>query len=464
MRRQRWHASSRRTWLLAVAAIIVANGFFLVFNLLGALLPTEPVTLAVRTAFAEGELGLEDWLPFDHRLGFNQYNDCSILLMGLNREGPALQRAVGQRLTFRSERWAGFCRTLYETVHEDPVARQYSNLPYSRYWHGYVPVTMTALQAMGIESYRRVLQGSVAGALLLLLLAAWYRSPSMMPIAASVVVLGALFWALPYYAQSPSHAPGDSFMLLGLAVLLACPDRLRRSERFLPFCAVYGAGIVYLEFLTGQLPAAAGLLLPIAYLMATTGPAAAPSLHGWRFAAAGLLAFGVGVGLTVVIKQALVLAILGPEEWDAFLNRLVRWTGATADPRYPPPNDRLVTPLLALMRSGGWLTYQSRPAAVALFGSAVAAWAAAAWFVGRTPAGGGRARSDFFAFAAGAAIIPAWVFVLPTHTVEHSSWMVRILLVPIALGWAALFWQWHLARGIRGGAGLSRDAAGGSHG
>jgi hypothetical protein len=120
MRHHRSLAGNRRNWLLALAAIIAANGFFLVFNLLGAVLPTEPVTVAVRTAFAEGDLGLEDWLPFDHRRGFNQLNDCSILLMGLNREGPALQRAVGQRLTFRSERWAGFCQTLYETVHERP--------------------------------------------------------------------------------------------------------------------------------------------------------------------------------------------------------------------------------------------------------------------------------------------------------------------------------------------------------
>jgi hypothetical protein len=446
MQRHRWLAGNRRTWLLAIAAIIAANGFFLVFNLLGALLPTQPVTMAVRTAFAQGDLGLDDWLPFDRRLGFNQYNDCSILLMGLNREGPALQRAVGQRLTFRSSRWAGFCRTLYETVHEDPVATQHSSLPYARYWHGYVPLTATALQAMGVGSYRRVLQLSVAGALLLLLLAARYRSPALMPIAASVVVFGALFWALPYYAQSPSHAPGDSFMLLGLAALLAWPDRLRRPERFVPFCAIYGAGIMYLEFLTGQLPIAAGLLLPIAYLMATTGSAPVPPLNGWRFAAAGLLAFSVGVGLTVMIKQALVLALLSPEEWDAFVTRLFRWTGVTTDPRHEPLNDRFVTPLLALLRSGGWLTYQSKLAAAALFASAAAAWAAAGWLALRAPAEGGRARSDLLAFAAGAAVISVWIFVLPIHTVRHTPWMVRILLVPMALGWAALIWQWRLAR------------------
>jgi hypothetical protein len=465
MRRHRWHARSRRTWLLAVAAIIVANGFFLVFNLLGALLPTEPVTLAVRTAFVEGELGLEDWLPFDHRLGFNQYNDCSILLMGLNREGPALQRAVGQRLTFRSERWDGgseFCRMLYETVHEDPVARQYSSAAYSRYWHGYVPLTTTALQVIGVKGYRQVLRLSVAGALLLLLLAASYRSPVMMPLAASVVVVGALFWALPYYAPSPSHAPGDSFMLLGLAALMARPHRVNRPARFVPFCAVYGAGIMYLEFLTGQLPIAAGLLLPIAYLMATTGSTSAPPAHGWRCAAAGLLAFSVGVVLTVMIKQALVLTLLGPEEWEGFVTRLVRWTGTTADPRYPPPGDRLITPLLALVRSGHWLTYHSKPAAAALFASAAVAWAAAGWFALRAPAGVKRARSDFLAFAAGASVIAVWVFLLPTHTVRHTPWMVRILLVPIALGWAAFIWQWRLARGIPNGVSKAGETTGGS--
>jgi hypothetical protein len=313
---------------------------------------------------------------------------------------------------------------------------------------------------MGVGTYRRVLQMSVAGALLLLLLAARYRSPAMTPIAASVVVFGALFWALPYYAQSPSHAPGDSFMLLGLAALLAWPDRLRRPERFVPFCAVYGAGIMYLEFLTGQLPIAAGLLLPIAYLMATTGLAPVPPVHGWRFAAAGLLAFSVGVVLTIMIKQAFVLTLLGPEEWERFVTRLVRWTGTTADPDYPPPDDRLITPLLTLMRAGHWLTYHSKLAAAALYASAAAAWAAAGWFALRAPAAGGRARSDFLAFAAGAAVIAVWVFVLPSHTVRHTPWMVRILLVPIALGWAAFIWQWRLARGIPNGVSSAGETAG----
>jgi hypothetical protein len=44
----------------------------------------------------------------------------------------------------------------------------------------------------------------------------------------------------------------------------------------------------------------------------------------------------------------------------------------------------------------------------------------------------------FLACVAGAAIVVAWVAVFPAHSFGHGWFMVRMMLAPIALGWAAL--------------------------
>jgi hypothetical protein len=84
----------------------------------------------------------------------------------------------------------------------------------------------------------------------------------VVPVNAAFLMLGV--WAVPYFGPNFSHAPGDILVILGLACLLLWRERLSRLATLVPFCAVYGAGAVYLEFLTGQLPTAMGLLFPMA--------------------------------------------------------------------------------------------------------------------------------------------------------------------------------------------------------
>ena len=58
-----------------------------------------------------------------------------------------------------------------------------------------------------------------------------------------------------------------------VAGLLFWRQRLAVPATLVPYSALYGAGAVYLEFLTGQLPTAAGLLLGSAYLIGRLRPA-----------------------------------------------------------------------------------------------------------------------------------------------------------------------------------------------
>jgi hypothetical protein len=44
-------------------------------------------------------------------------------------------------------------------------------------------------------------------------------------------------------------------------------------------------------------------------------------------------------------------------------------------------------------------------------------------------------------FLLGLTLIPAvWVLILPSHTLMHASFMVRMMVVPISLALAALVW------------------------
>jgi len=214
------------------------------------------------------------------------------------------------------------------------------------------------------------------------------------------------------------------------------------------------------------LPTAAGLLLPTAYLIARLRPAPDDEpARAWRFALAGLLAFGLGVVLTVIIKQALAVAIVGPQALKSFLEYLHRYVNPSPGASlrhfgetWSSPDDPLVWSSLkavsAVLSQGYVLTYGSRPGAIGLYAASALAWSAAGYLAFRK-----RVRwavSDFLAFAAGVAVILVWTLSFQTHTTLHKWWMVRMLLVPLSLGWGALAWQ---AIAISG---QSRATAGGT--
>jgi hypothetical protein len=83
--------------------------------------------------------------------------------------------------------------------------------------------------------------------------------------------------------------------------------------------------------------------------------------------------------------------------------------------------------------------YGSRPAAVLLYAAGALAWLTAAYLAFRRPARW--ASSDLLALAAGAGIVVVWTWSFQTHTTLHKFWMVRMLLVPLSMGWGALAWQ-----------------------
>ena len=449
MNDKRWQPTA--PWIAAVTLVVLVNVVFLMLGLWVATLPREPLVRRVQEAFASGDLIENDWPWLESQHGFDQYNDCSILQMITNHDDRILANAVGPLIYNKNRGETDKCATLRKIATEGPSGAPYLVFRYTRYWHGYDAVAAALLLGFDVGSARKALKIALYGALVLLGAAAGTQHRGLLVVAAIIAITGTLFWAVPYFGQCFSHAPGDILVILGLACLLRWRARLSRLATLVPFCAFYGAGVVYLEFLTGQLPTAAGLLFPTAYLIARARPR--PDDHpraAWRFAVAALMAFVLGAVLTVVIKQILAVAIVGPEALSSFLEYLQRYVNPspTASLRHfgetwSSPHRSIVWSSLkaisVVLGEGYVLTYGSRQAAAFLYASGALAWVTAAYVTVRRPARW--ASSDLLAMAAGAGIVVVWTLTFQTHTTLHKFWMVRMMLVPLSMGWGALAWQ-----------------------
>lgn len=419
-----------RPWLVALIAVTVLNGAFGAAALWTATADREPLRVKVRAAFADGDLTTEDYLPFDRRRGWHQYNDCNILQMMTNRDESRLGRAFSPRVYVEDASYLDVCRSLYEISHDTRPLSAYLETRYPRYWHGYVPLSTLLLRYLDLGGLRILLKSLLIAALGALALTAWISPRPLPTFVIPVSLTGMLFWAVPYFGQGLSHGLGDVTVILGLAVLLLVYPAIRGKGLLPMYCSCYGAIVVYFEMLTGPLPIAAGLLFPALYLLERGSSVA----DRWRVAIVGLVAFAIGAIFSVVFKQIMTVWLADPQALESFGSNL-RWYTTPIGPTEGIP---LVTPFSKLVRRADHLTYGVEPLAMLLLVATALAWAVAGLVALR--ARRTNLPSDFAAFAVGGSSVVVWVLLWQTHTTIHAAFMVRILLVPIALGWAALLW------------------------
>lgn len=430
-------------WTVAAVTVLALHVVFFGLAYWAAGAPRERFRERVRSAFATTELVQADYLVLDSRRGNHQYDECLILQMLSNASESRVRRAVGPVLFIQDSTATGYCRTLHRLVVEGADPSEFLRAEYTRYWHGYLPVAAGFLSVTDLTTARRTLKALTYLSLILLAIAGLRsRCPPARIVALSVALCGLLLWGLPYLGQLFSHAAGDIVVVLGILVLLVFPEQLRRPRRFVPFCAAYGACVVFLEFLTGQLPIAAGLLFGTAYAVALCGTDSTRR-GAWTYAGTGVVAFGAGGIATLLAKQVLEATVLGVRAFSYFIEGFGYHTASAATGSGSPGLVRVVRRLLQKVDI---LTYGNETAAIFLGVVSVLTWLAAAvvaiWS-DRARDQGFAGRSDLLALAAGSSIVAAWVVLFQTHTLAHAAFMVRIAIVPVAFGWAALLWQIH---------------------
>jgi hypothetical protein len=428
----------------AVVVVAALNAVFLALAWWTATRPRDPLIARVKEAFASGELVDEDYLPLDGRRGFHQYNDCLILQMITNPDPQTWLNAVAPLVYVENmDTWEGQCATLHRLVEDGRSRSRYLPHRYARYWHGCSVIAAALLQWLSLTHVRRGLELAVYGGLAGLLAAA-FGHRGLFAVATAIAVTGASVWAVPYFGQSLNDGPGDVFVLLGIGAFLFWRERLSALAAFIPFCAAYGAMMGYIEMFTGVTATAAGLLFPLAYVVTLSRHRDASAPRAWGFAIAGLGAFALGSLFTVAMKLVLSAVFLGQEAASTFLGHLKYYTSPHLGVGGRPS---LTAPFAALLRQGPVLTYGSESGALLLYAGAALTWLTAGGLALRRR--GIRPLSDLLAFAVGAAAMPLWVLLFPTHTVVHSWLNVRLLIVPISLGLAAVAWHLTAARGGR---------------
>lgn len=423
-------------WLHAFILVLGLNAAFATLLLLSSLMSSEVIVDRIQQAFSTGELVENDYLPYDVHRGFHQYNDCNILQMMVNQDSSLVARALGPWLHMPDASATDACRTLRELVVDGRDPEAYDSSRYTRYWHGYIPILSALLMFLKLSTLRVILRIAVYAALLLLLLSS-IREKRFFVLTGPVSVLGAFFWGLPYFGQGMSHAIGDFVVMFGMACLVFWHRKFAHANILIPFCALFGAVVIYFEMLTGPLPIAAGLLFPSVYVLSRiTRPNETGINHHFLLATSALIAFAMGAIITVSVRVLVAATLVQPSGLDTFAGNLKLYTLPVDSTTYVPG---FIRPFGRLLRRGIVLTYGNLWGLVILYASAVFSWFVSLWLAYR------RAThlnwTDLLAFVIGAASIPVWTVILQTHTFMHADFMVRILIVPISLGWAAMLWQ-----------------------
>jgi hypothetical protein len=380
-----------------------------------------PLVNEVKSAFQSGDLVPVDWLDHDPKRGANTYNECLILQMAINDAGGASQKAFLPRVYLLDANLHGGCAALQQIAMGTAEYGKLKQHIYSEYWHGYVPVASILAPTAGVSGMRIILKASVYAALLFLAAIAVRAGGRTAFLGASVGITGAAVWALPYYGQSISYAPGDASIILGLAALISFGRKMSNVPYLAAACSTYGAILTYFDFLTGQIPTGAGLLFATVYALGRD--AGVSTRRAWCLASAALAAMAAGVFLTIVLKQAIVWSLAGSQGLSHFANNAAFYSGLerASEGGFPL--------YVHAFREVFHYLFVLTPRVRLLIIASIVTWLVAVSFSARQ-----HRMSDFAAFAFAALAVPAWIAIMPRHTIQEAAFMVRIMIVPIALG------------------------------
>jgi hypothetical protein len=414
----------------ALGVVALENLLFL------ALMVTAPgnrnmIADRIRTAFETGELVLKDFLLFDMRRGFMQYNDCAVLQMLFNERSSLLESALAPTLY---KDWGDQCALLRSLVVEQVDPEPIPVFRYTRYWHGYNALTGFTLRGMELRDLRRVLSGAVWCAIGMLALMTWRSGPRARRTGLMIACTAASVWAVPYFAPGLTYGPGDALLLLILAGLVAWPSLAQHLSVMVPYAAGFGAAVVFFEMLTGQLPIA-GAWLTALTLAAGRDQGQPEGLSAPMMALAAMTAFSFGAAATVLVKQVLAGMLVEPKTGVQFFGSL-RYYMEIPEAQGGWPG--IVLPFVQLVRWSYMLTFGNHLAGYGLIIVMALTWCAAAiraWQERQNEHG-----RDVLILISIALVPVVWVLLLPRHTYMHPDMMVRILVVPISLAPLALCW------------------------
>jgi putative flippase GtrA len=440
-----WPGSALGIVAVVLAVSVLASLCFLGLNLASRQVPEELLRDRITTAFATGALTTADRLHFDEVRGDHQYNDCLILSMALLRGPDPLTDALAPRIPVKDPARTGHASIcgMLEALATGERGR-IETVPYTRYWHGLPALSALLLAGMELDTLRqafkwtfRLLLGGIA--LLGLILGSRASTPAeRLPLLGGAVIAGSLllFWGGDYFAQSLTDFLPALLLSGALAVLMLTRPLACSLPGLAAFAAAFGAGTIYLEFLSGPIPLGAALLTAMLALHAAgTLP--------WQ---AALLRLGIALGAycgaivcTYLLKTLATASVLGDGVFgDTLRNLALRLSASAPAPAGADVADQalgLIDLINALRWSLPGIAWGSSLAGYLLMTIALVQLAVGLlWLLSRGRRMGALAL-PLAGVLASAAVIPCWYLLFMNHSVVHAWFMVRLLVWPIAAGW-----------------------------
>ena len=389
------------------AAVLTALFFLASWNSLG-----RGGSERVAEAFRSQALGMEiqgDWVPLQQR-----FNDCLITIMAIEQRQPAERLFVSP--VNPADTTQDVCGDLRDGT--GPNATAY----YHNYLHGQSVLLRYLLPHFDVSAIKAMYKGLLsilllagAGLCLLRLIDGARREESIVFLVATLAF--SRFFGLEWFGDMLGNGPSD-LIVIGFLAYLSARAGAMSAQGWIISVAGFGALTMIFELLTGGLPLGAAMVLGLGWFALQKGE------RSPKLVVLGLIAYGIGAAVPAAAKVALVATLFGTSDVSQIALEGLNRVGSV----YPPGFSELtVTSQLLLNLSslapGMWMIAAGTLCLAVTLGAV----------------GVARHRSpEFLLLLASVAIIFLWFALFRQHTVLHASFMVRILVWPIAAGFAVV--------------------------
>jgi hypothetical protein len=451
-------SKAARAILVGLFAPALAMILFLLLNLTSVLLTKkEWIRQSTRQAFLEGSLSEQYESPYDRKNGYNQFNDCLIIVMLLSDYRTNIQEAISPRKNEgnpcrQAQMLAGLQASLgSSTETQGPF--------YHRYLHGTRAVSGLLLSNFNIAHSRLIIQALGYLILALCALLALYRvltglatkdlniqRAGLFFLLMSLMLM--FFYGIEFFGMSLGFGVSDMSVYTILLFLIVV-DVGRMSKYLLgAVCVIFGAVTAYLEFLTGQAPLALSLILGA---IVVSSPERSRALDVWQTMLIAIFCFAYGVTACFAIKIAVAGAVFGYEEITSALSVFTSRMGAglgnegawyvqdaaqiglDISGEHVHSTSAVIYLSVLLYRVIPVIGQGSNVVATSLLvASSIGIVAAIVWIL--LIRNRAKAHCYFLPLLASAAVVPAWYLVFLNHSIIHTSFMVRPLVYVVALG------------------------------
>ncbi|MBL1264991.1 hypothetical protein [Candidatus Methylomicrobium oryzae] len=432
--------------LISLITSLCLSVFFLCANIYAATLSEININKSIQLAFEERDLGDKDRLEGDKLHGSDQYNDCLIIQMAILRSKDSIKDALSPLMIPKNpnkNRNLSICKALHQLV---TGSQNFEYERYHRYLHGHRTVAAIFLSFTDLRTSRFILKFIEYGLIFIMFFdglrklifgkfnnAAKTHSENTLQAGSQIIIAIGFFsfYGLEYFGQSFTHGPFAILILI--FILFVFQHKLINYDIFnlCVLSSAFGCLAMYFEFLSGPLPLGCAVILGIMSIFWGTEDYS----NSIRRTFWVLFTFIFSALACYIFKIALTTYIFDEDIFLQIKNGVALRTGNSSSYN-ATVNYNIIDVINHLRWNFGNIAWGSNQAGYIIFSFCLAQLFTACYLLTRNFSRNFKWR--IFILLLSAAGIFLWYALFINHTIEHSWFMVRLLVWPIIAGW--LIW------------------------